>query len=375
MPRSHTTNSEVKKNNRNRIFRYICRHGQVSNPDIAYALQLSLPTVLQNTRELMGRGLVEEKGEMDSTGGRKAKALTAAADARLALGLDITRNHTAFLLTNLTGDILKHQRIRMPFANERRYYAEVNSRLESFLRECKKADGNILGLGISLPGVVNQQKKEITYSHVLEVEGVSFEFISGFFSWPCVFLNDANAGAYGEGIHLENDSRFFYLSLSNTVGGAVFSRGDLVLGEEFRCGEVGHMTLIPGGKRCYCGREGCVDVYCSAKRLSDYAEGKLENFFQELEQGNERIGEIFKEYLNDLSLVIHNIHMMLDCRIILGGYAGSYLEPYLEQLRTLVRRRSPFGENCGYISTCRYPVEAAAYGAAMNVVEKFMSQV
>ena len=63
------TNIEVKKNNRNRIFRYICKNGIVSNPDISYKLKMSLPTVTQITKELIEMGLVEENGELQSTGG------------------------------------------------------------------------------------------------------------------------------------------------------------------------------------------------------------------------------------------------------------------------------------------------------------------
>ena len=71
--RKHT-NMDVKKKNRNDVFRYICRNGMVSNPDISYALKISLPTATQITKELIERGLVEETGEMESTGGRRAKA-------------------------------------------------------------------------------------------------------------------------------------------------------------------------------------------------------------------------------------------------------------------------------------------------------------
>ena len=51
MTKKQITNIEVKKNNRNRIFRYLLKNGIVSNPDIAYQLQMSLPTVTQNTKE------------------------------------------------------------------------------------------------------------------------------------------------------------------------------------------------------------------------------------------------------------------------------------------------------------------------------------
>ena len=47
------TNMEVKRKNRNRIYRYVRKSGIVSNPDIAYELKLSLPTVTQNTKQLI----------------------------------------------------------------------------------------------------------------------------------------------------------------------------------------------------------------------------------------------------------------------------------------------------------------------------------
>ena len=59
MAKASITNMEVKKNNRNRIYRYICNCQTVSNPDISYALKISLPTVTQNTH-LIGAGGLDQ---------------------------------------------------------------------------------------------------------------------------------------------------------------------------------------------------------------------------------------------------------------------------------------------------------------------------
>ena len=107
MEKKKYTNMEVKKKNRNNVFRYICRNGMVSNPDISYALKLSLPTATQITKELVERGLVEEMGEMESTGGRRATALALSKSAGKAVGLDITKNHVSLVLTDLSGRFLK----------------------------------------------------------------------------------------------------------------------------------------------------------------------------------------------------------------------------------------------------------------------------
>ncbi len=375
MTKTKITNMEVKKNNRNRIYRYICKCKTVSNPDISYALKVSLPTVIQNTKELLELGLIEEVGELQSTGGRRAKALAAVADYKLALGLDITQNHIGMVLTNLLGEILKYERVYFPYRKDQDYFREANQKLEEFIKDCSVAKEKILGLGISFPGIVNLQKKKVTSSHVLNVNAFPFAEVEECFHFPCYFLNDANAGAYAEGIHSKESMPFFYLSLSNTVGGAVYQDGHLMQGKEFRCGEVGHMTVIPDGRVCYCGKTGCLDAYCSAKCLSDLTDKKLEIFFEGLQKGEKKLVDAWDEYTKYLSIAVNNIHMVLDCDIVLGGYVGSCLEEYIEEIRKKVSERNTFSEDGSFVKPCKYKVGAAALGAALQVTEKFVEQV
>ena len=76
-------------------------------------------------------------------------------------------------------------------------------------------------------------------------------------------------------------SEYFYLLVSNSIGGAIYFNNTAYTGEHNRSAEIGHTTLIPDGLKCYCGRSGCVDVYCSASLLSEFSEdGTLEDFFQ-----------------------------------------------------------------------------------------------
>ena len=374
MDKKKVTNMEVKKQNRNRVFRYIYRHGTVSNPDIAHEMNMSLPTVTQITKELIEKGLVEEKGELQSTGGRRAKALSAAVNIKQAVGLDITKNHINLVLTNLAGEILNYERIYQPYASEDLYYREVNKKLERFLDESGAVRERILGIGIAFPGIIDLDKR-IAESHVLGVESVSFDLVSRFFSYPCFFLNDANAGAYAEGIRPDGPDRFFYLSLSNTVGGAVFYRNELMQGDHFRCGEVGHMTVVADGEPCYCGKKGCLDAYCSASRLSDAAGGKLERFFAALERKEEEAVRLWDRYTSYLAIAVNNIHMVLDCDIILGGYVGSYAEAHIQDIWKKVSERNTFAESGPFVKACSYELGAAALGAALQVTEDFVKQI
>lgn len=372
MNKKKNTNMEVKKKNRNDVFRYICRNGKVSNPDISYALKLSLPTATQITKELIEQGLVEEMGEMESTGGRRAKALAVSGDAGKAVGLDITKNHISLVLTELTGRILKYERIFLPYAAQDSYYLEVNQKIEHFLEDSGCSKEGILGIGISFPGIIDLEREVIADSHVLGVNGIPFSEVNHFFPYPCHFLNDANAGAYAEGIQDEKSERFFYLSLSNTVGGAFYSHGKLEQGRKFRCGEVGHMTVVPDGKACYCGKYGCLDAYCAAKCLTD---GRMEEFFERLKQGEQEAACLWERYTSYLAIAVNNIHMVLDCDIVLGGYVGSCMGEFVQNIRDKVLERNTFKEESSFIKTCKHKTGAAALGASLKVLELFVEQI
>lgn len=135
------------------------------------------------------------------------------------------------------------------------------------------------------------------------------------------------------------------------------------------------MTVVPDGLTCYCKKAGCLDAYCSAKRLSDLTDKKLESFFAGLARGNEELVNAWEEYKKYLSIAINNIHMVLDCDIVLGGYVGSCLEPYIEEIGKMVSERNTFSEDGSFVRVCNHKVGAAALGAALQVIELFIEQV
>ena len=76
------TNTDVKKLNKNRIFRLIYNSDKISRQEIADRLGLSLPTVNQNLKMLMEDGLIEYVGNFTSTGGSRAQAISISNNAR-----------------------------------------------------------------------------------------------------------------------------------------------------------------------------------------------------------------------------------------------------------------------------------------------------
>lgn len=104
-------------------------------------------------------------------------------------------------------------------------------------------------------------------------------------------------------------------------------------------------------------------------------EGNLEAFFSALKAGEEKSAALWEDYTDKLAVAVNNLHMILDCDIVLGGYVGSYLEPYLDAVWKKIYQRNTFGESMPFVRACRYQRGAAALGAGLRVIESFLETV
>lgn len=163
--------------------------------------------------------------------------------------------------------------------------------------------------------------------------------------------------------------------LSNNVGGAIIFNGEAYPGKNICAGEIGHIKLHTPGKQCYCGQSGCADLYCSATVLSSEYDGNLGNFFSALSQQNEKAVSLWNIYMDDLAHLINVVRLLFDCKIILGGYVGAYLEPYIENLRQRVKQLDTFHTPVDDVVTCHYKTEAIAAGAALHFISQYIDQL
>ena len=366
---------ELKKINRNATYKFLYMHDPVSIQEIAYTLKMSLPTVTQNLKELQEKDLIVETGLLKSTGGRKAKAIAYNSIAKYAVGLDITQNHVGIVLIDLHGKLIKNIRIYYPFINSKEYFQGVGYYVQDFITNCKIENSRILGVGIALPAILSDDRQTVDYASVIDLKGGSVKDFSEFISYPCILSNDANAAGFAELWGEQYIQNSVYISLNNSVGGAIIIDKKIYIGQNQRGGEFGHMTIVPNGRTCYCGQKGCVDAYCSAKVLSDSTNGNIAEFFRLLKLNSEPQKTIWKEYAAHLAVTINNLRMLYDCNVILGGYAGAHMDDYIEYLRELVSKRNTFEVDGQYLHVCKYKLEATAVGAALQHVEIFINNI
>lgn len=366
----------IKKINHTKIYRliYSAPNG-VSKQEIIRKLGLSLPTVTQKLTELQEDGLVRDSGSIGSTGGRRARAFSIVKDARLAVGLDISKDYFTAVLVDLLGNVICSEKQMVRFSRTDAYYRKIGQAVMHIIESAKAPHDKILGVGLGVPGLITETRERVFYGKILDFGGMTCQEFSRYIPFPCLFYNDAKAAGFAELWNRSDLTNAFYVLLSNHVGGAMIYNHRVDLGENTHAGEIGHLTIVPFGKQCYCGRMGCVDPYCSATVLSDLTGGDLEAFFLRLREGDPRLKEAWEEYLYFLTLAVNNVCMLLDCPVILGGYIGAFIEDYIGQVRELARRRNPFSDNANYLIACRYKVEAIAAGAALPFVDEFLSTI
>ena len=127
--------------------------------------------------------------------------------------------------------------------------------------------------------------------------------------------NDANAGALGEAVYGAGRGfrPLFYLTLSTGIGGGIITQDNTIYrGADSYAGEIGHLTIRPGGPECLCGSRGCLERMCCGLWLErDHGKPASELL---------RDPRFVESYVVDLALGLKAAIMLLNpARIVIGG--------------------------------------------------------
>lgn len=377
------TITDRRRQTRSNIYHYLYRHRDFcSKQTLAQDMKLSLPTVYQNLTELIDAGLVNYTGEQRSTGGRRAMGLDIVPDARIAIGVSVTDDRIRLVAADLRLQELCYRRVMHPLDDDFcRFAPFLSEELEKFLNDNHIDRQRLLGVGIAFPGVISADRQSMVSAPTLHMRNMTFKSLQQAIPYPIWVQNDGTCGGHAEGFmrsmrhEVKDSGNLGYLSLENGVGGALLIDGQLYDGNHFRSGEFGHMRVENNGLACECGRHGCLEAYCSAKRISDDLGLTLDEFFRRVNIGDPEYVDLWQDILQHLAVGINSINMVLDCDVVLGGFLGEYLEPWLPQLRQYVAQGNPFEENGDFVHLSLLKSHNAPLGAALHFIQQFIDSI
>ncbi|HUY40966.1 MAG TPA: ROK family protein [Candidatus Dormibacteraeota bacterium] len=228
--------------------------------------------------------------------------------------------------------------------------------------------GKSAPIGIGSPGNVEPQTGIVRYSPNLGWENAPLgPTLAKRLGVPVLVANDARCAALGEytfgtGAGTQD---FVLLTLGTGIGAGIVAGGDLLLGNRYGAGEIGHHQIRPSdGFVCGCGKIGCFEAQASGTGLIRHAFALAPSFPRSklLDVGRENLGSkkirkaaqagdlhaiaAWKNYAGDLALGIANVIAFVNPqRIALGGgvsSAGEFMlgavRARVEELTTMVPR-------------------------------------
>jgi glucokinase len=220
------------------------------------------------------------------------------------------------------GKIIKREKTITPYGGK-----EIANKI---IEVVFSIDKNPEGVGIGIPGIV-YEGKVVQAPNLKGFEGFEIEkYLREKFKFPFFIDNDANCALLGEKYfgYGKNLSNFIVITLGTGVGGGIFCNGKILRGKDKGAGEIGHITVFPGGIKCNCGKRGCLEAYASKEGFKKILKEDIEpeEVAKRLEEGILKYKKVFYLAGKALGIACGNLVNIFNPEAIIftGGISKSF---------------------------------------------------
>lgn len=230
---------------------------------------------------------------------------------------------------------------------------QVARMVELMMDELGVQAKDIIGTGVGVPGPLDYYRGVVLESPNLRwPEYPVGDELSKRLDTKLLLDKDTNVAALGEFYYGLNKGcpNFIYITVSTGIGGGIIADGKLLHGQNGGAGEWGHMVLEPDGRRCGCGRQGCLEALASGTALAQAVqemiardqgqsirsvctEGKsitARELGWAARQGNKEAHDLVMQAGRYLGMAIANlVNIFNPERVVIGGGMGLGLQDLL----------------------------------------------
>jgi glucokinase len=183
----------------------------------------------------------------------------------LAIGIDVGGTKVAAGVVDEEGRILAHLRRPTPSHSP----DDVEKAIADAVSELR-AEHDVVAVGIGAAGFIDSDRANVLFAPNLAWRDEPLrDDVQAMLDLPVVVENDANAAAWAE--HRfgagKGQPDLVCVTVGTGIGGGIVLGGSLYRGRFGIGAEFGHMQLVPDGRRCGCGQNGCWEQYCSGRAL------------------------------------------------------------------------------------------------------------
>ncbi|MFF4345038.1 ROK family protein [Kitasatospora sp. NPDC001540] len=348
-PRGKQTVRDLRRSSRSTLLRHLYFHGPLSRQELGTATGLSAGSVSNVTGELLTDGLIEECGSVDSDGGRPRILLRVTPSQAHLVGIDIGETQVRVTLFDLAlTELASADQPLLAAHDPERVVRMIAGGLDQVLAAAGVPAENVLGIGIGVPGIVEQGTGADPGADTV-VHGQTFGWDAVPFGrmlrehTPLPLYVDNGAKTLGQAemwFGAGRGSRHAVVALFGSgVGACVIADGARFRGATSSAGEWGHTKVHVGGRPCRCGSRGCLEAYVGAEALVERWDGTvpgtsekagLAALLRAAEEGQPGAVDLLDEAAELLGASIADlVNLFNPERIVIGGWAGLLLGPRL----------------------------------------------
>jgi predicted NBD/HSP70 family sugar kinase len=368
----------IKKINRSLIVSKIIEHEMISRADLSKLTNLTRATLSVQAASLLEEGLIVESHQEHHNVGRKPIMLSLNRKAGYALGIDIEYKHILFTISDLLGFPIHSDTVIIKDSDYDSILNLLITQIKTYEDTYSDCQFGIVGVGIAIHGIVaNDQSINYVPQHQWRNKDLKGD-LEKIFTMEISVENNANLCAFSEKVfkhhHCEN---LLSISLYSGIGLGVLINGEPLKGFHGFAGEMGHMIIVPNGKRCNCGNLGCWELYASEKSFFNQLMETLQrdvityDDIQELVKENDSATlKLMDQFLNDLAIGLNNIINLLNPEtVVLNSELLKLFPNASDKLRSrLTSSISHYKE----LIISDLGKHAAVMGAYASVIKKFL---
>jgi len=346
--------------------------GPLSRAELARQTRISSAGVTKITAQLHAAGLVGEYALQGHSVGRPPVSLSLNPDAYRVLAIHLGAGQAQVALFDLMLNGGPVRSAGFDLSDPTESIIDVAVRLSNeVIQEASSANLKILGVGVGVPGSVDDTKRINIHSVLAGWKNVAFaQAFESLLGLPVVIEHNATAIAmaearYGDGREAES---ILHLFLGQGLGAGFAQTGP---GERCSPVEIGHVAVNPGGPSCRCGGHGCLERYFSEQPLRQLV-GDPDIARPDLVAAAMRTDDwpTIYEYL--LQALSTTVTLLGPERVVLGGDLNTAPDAFLNDLRRdLAPRVMPQQRERLKLGRTSLPGPAGASGAACVALESF----
>ncbi|WP_131743126.1 ROK family transcriptional regulator [Actinomadura roseirufa] len=352
------------------VLRLIREDGVATRAELGRITGLSRPAVASRVADLIGRGLVAERADGPSTGGRPPARLefNAAGGAVLVANLGQSRGQIA--VCDLAGTILARADGPAAGTSSCATLPRLLDRWADLLAAADVDPATVRGAGLGVPDAVEHEAGRW--------DGVEIRpAIRDRFGVPAHLDNEVNAAALGEHQAHPGVDDLLFVKVSTGIGSGLIIGGRIQRGALGAAGEIGHVAVPgAGGRPCRCGNLDCVEAVAGGTALlarspaadlpglAELARTGDAPTVALLREAGRRIGEVVAIAVNLLNPAV----------VVLGGDLAGADAPLIAGLREVVYQRSTaLATRSLRIEPSRLGESAGLIGCAAMVLDRILA--